>query len=596
MGVKPRAIEQLAARYETNCDVLKKQLANINAFIYGKVYFPVRSNSLKDLSKFVGTSWTAPDASGLQSLVWRYHWEETQNGEHKRTLLTYNEEDCRALRLLTDKLSEIQTTADIQPDIDFSNQPKKNATEVGGQIHQQFEQILKSAHAEYARKKISLQPKKSVGNSEKKKRDAPKGHQRHYRRVSKAGKIIRVTPRRKCPKHKDEPLRSKGMAKKTIIDLVFTKNGCRKTDTKYMGMKTYCQKCSKYYYPPVIEKLGTQLYERGFQAWAIYQRIVFRLPYRAILQMMEDMFGKKASLSSITNFIKYFSQYYLYTENTLVKCILESPFIHADETPISIRGINQYVWVFTDGKHVVFKLTETREPTIVYEVLKDFKGVLVSDFYGGYDSVPCGQQKCLSHLIRDLNDDLWDAAFDTEFETFVLEVKNLLVLILEAVQKYGLKKRHLNKFQKSVEQFYKKNIVDKDYKFELSAKYQKRFQRYRHSLFTFLEQDDIPWNNNMAERAIRHLAVQRKISGSFFERSTHEYLVLLGIAQTCRFQNKSFLKFLLLRRKRRRCLQSKQTVEKFSVGQSPKRKREHRARAESHGIIEQDGSRGSTQS
>ena len=49
----------------------------------------------------------------------------------------------------------------------------------------------------------------------------------------------------------------------------------------------------------------------------------------------------------------------------------------------------------------------------------------------------------------------------------------------------------------------------------------------------------------MAERAIRQLAVQRKISGSFFKRSAGHYLLLLAISQTCRFQEKSFLKFLL---------------------------------------------------
>ena len=57
--------------------------------------------------------------------------------------------------------------------------------------------------------------------------------------------------------------------------------------------------------------------------------------------------------------------------------------------------------------------------------------------------------------------------------------------------------------------------------------------------------DGIPWNNNMAERAIRHLAVQRKISGSFGQESTPNYLRLLSVTQTCRFQNKSLLQFLL---------------------------------------------------
>lgn len=96
-----------------------------------------------------------------------------------------------------------------------------------------------------------------------------------------------------------------------------------------------------------------------------------------------------------------------------------------------------------------------------------------------------------------------------------------------------------------MERFYDKHIVDRDYTSELAVKYQKRFQRYRDSLFTFLEQDNIPWNNNMAERAIRQLAVQRKISGTFFKQVAPQYLRLLAIAQTCRFQEKSFLKFLL---------------------------------------------------
>jgi hypothetical protein len=51
-------------------------------------------------------------------------------------------------------------------------------------------------------------------------------------------------------------------------------------------------------------------------------------------------------------------------------------------------------------------------------------------------------------------------------------------------------------------------------------------------------------NNNTAERALRHLAVQRKISGAFSKKGAIHYLRLLAVAQTCRFQSKSFLGFL----------------------------------------------------
>jgi hypothetical protein len=45
----------------------------------------------------------------------------------------------------------------------------------------------------------------------------------------------------------------------------------------------------------------------------------------------------------------------------------------------------------------------TREGEFLRELLRDYTGVLISDFYGAYDSLPCPQQKCLIHLMRDLN-------------------------------------------------------------------------------------------------------------------------------------------------------------------------------------------------
>src|SRR5262249_9789446 len=103
----------------------------------------------------------------------------------------------------------------------------------------------------------------------------------------------------------------------------------------------------------------------------------------------------------------------------------------------------------------------------------------------------------------------------------------------------------LRKFERNIERFYQRNVTGREYRSEAAEIYRKRFDRYRECLFTFLTQDGIPWNNNTAERAIRQLAVQRKISGRFYKRVAPQYLRLLAISQTCRFLGKSFLKFLL---------------------------------------------------
>ena len=183
------------------------------------------------------------------------------------------------------------------------------------------------------------------------------------------------------------------------------------------------------------------------------------------------------------------------------------------------------------------------------DLLKGFKGVLVTDFYAGYDALDYRQEKCWVHLVRDLNEDLWKFPFDEEFQQFVSAVKNLFVPIIEAIHRWGLKARYLHRFKKEVDRFYTSVIEGREYALDVTKKYQKRFVRYQKSLFRFLDEDGIPWNNNTAERAIRHLAVQRKISGTFHSRGALAYLELLGIAQRCRFQENSFLQFLLCQRR-----------------------------------------------
>lgn len=540
-----RAAATLAKRYQTECVGLMQRLVNLNAFIHGKVYFPFRSNRLKDIGRFLGVSWTAPEASGLQSLVWRHRWEETRQDEDKQRLLTYNEEDCRALQALADELTRLRDTAATQPAVDFAARPERYATDSGEELHRQFGAILRSAHAGYEHTKISLS-QTGKAPDEKKRRGAQPGHQGHNRIVPKAREVVQVPPCQLCPQCGDCSLQpTDRVADKTIIDLVFSDSGCRKTITRYVGAYGYCGQCERQYPPSGIAAVGTRTFGHGLQAWAVYQRLVMRLPYRIITQALQEQFRENVSGASIGHFIQDFARRYTGAEELCRRQLLASPFIHVDETKINIQGDDQYVWVFTDGKHVLFRLTPSRESAIVRELLAGYDGVLVSDFYAGYDAVNCRQQKCLVHLIRDLNEDLWRTPFDPELESFVLQVRDLLVPILEAAGKYGLKKRHFGKFLKAIDRFYDEVITGKTYQSEPTRTYQKRFKRYRQSLFTFLESDGIPWNNNMAERAIRHLAVQRKISGSFFASVAPLYLLLLGLAQTCRFQDKSLLRFLL---------------------------------------------------
>ncbi len=540
---EPRAIAKLARRYETDSESLTKRLVNVNSHIYGKVYFPVRSNGLKVIGEFIGATWTSPDASGLQSLVWRHHWDEIQNAKYQELLVIYNEEDCWALKLLTDELSRIKHSADTLSEVDFADQPKRQLSNTGQEVHSQFKEMLKFAHTNYDKAKIKFHTDENKPRSEKVER---RNSHTKKRKRPKARKTIVVVQRGICPIHENEPLViTKRTSQRVIIDLILTNNSIRKRTTKYLGIKEYCPKCKRDYVPPDILKYGkAQRYGHGFKAWIVYHRVALRLSYGNLVETVKEHFNREIRVSILPHFFKDFAMYYTNTSEHIAQRMLESPFIHADETLINIKGFNQYVWIFTDGMYVVFKLTETREASIVNDVLGNYEGIIISDFYPGYDSMQYKQQKCWVHLIRDINNDLWANPFDTEFEQFVLDVKNLIIPIMVAIQKYGLKKRNLNKFEKQVDKFYRRTIIDRRYKSGITQKYQARFIRYRNSLFTFIEENGIPWHNNTAENAIRHFAIQRDASTHYCEAVARDYLLLLGIQQTCRFQGKSFFKFL----------------------------------------------------
>ena len=545
---EPKALRQVQAKHGIGCEPLAERLVNVNASIFGKVYFPSRSNSLKDLGALVGATWDSPDASGLQSLVWRSRWENHGMNQMKSKLISYNMSDCHALRLLTAELHHLGKAAADRDDVDFANDPKQCATDEGADIHDALEHMLWSGTAEYGRRRIKIRSRRAAREGAKK-TGPPKGHPGYMRIVpTKANKTSRVRRRMKCPAryHRGQLLEPTGEDKEhTVIDLKFSKNGCRKFITKYVGEKARCTRCKRDFLPPAISRIQGRLFGHSFQAWAVYQRVVLRLPYAAITGVIENLFSEQIAEASIVNFVRQMADVYGQTEKALMRCILASPFVHVDETKLSIRGTQHYVWVLTNGSHVVFQLTETRETSLIQKMLAGYEGVLVSDFYGGYDSVECRQQKCLVHLIRDLNDDLWKNPFNEEVERFVGACRDLLVPIFTDVERYGLKARHLRKHRKAVDRFYRTQIDVQASSCEIVSRYRKRFERYSDSMFLFLQTDSIPWNNNMAERAIRHLAIQRRISGSFHRPTAVQYLRLLGIAQTCRFQDKSFLRFLL---------------------------------------------------
>jgi hypothetical protein len=116
--------------------------------------------------------------------------------------------------------------------------------------------------------------------------------------------------------------------------------------------------------------------------------------------------------------------------------------------------------------------------------------------------------------------------------------------MVETVDRRGLKTYFLRKHLVFVDRFYRQ-LERTEFRHGPAIKLKERFEKNRGKLFTFLIRDDVPWNNNNAEHAIKAFAMLRHvISGLTSEKGIREYLVLLSICQTCKYQNLDFLDFL----------------------------------------------------
>jgi Transposase IS66 family len=264
-----------------------------------------------------------------------------------------------------------------------------------------------------------------------------------------------------------------------------------------------------------------------------------------VRKSLVDVFGLHLDQDNLDRSKVRFAAIYEPLYAQILSEIIQSPVLHIDETPVNVRKGKGYVWVLTTFDRVYYFYRATRETEFLREMLSSFRGVLVSDFYTGYDSLPCEQQKCIVHLVRDIDDDLLRNPFDEELKRLAQAFGKLLRLIVSTVDRYGLRRRHLKKHQSNVARF-----LDGEAALEctsaLANKYGKRFKKYGVKMFTFLDHDGVPWNNNNAEHAIKRFAKYRRDNdGRHSERTLKDYLVLASVFETCEFNGVNVLKFLL---------------------------------------------------
>jgi predicted RecB family nuclease len=520
---------------------------NLLSFVYARIYFPTFSNGLKDIARYLGFQWSGSPASGLETIVWRHRWEASRNHATRQALVDYNRQDCEALQIVADRLVDLHRVAsgrDRSPQGEVVRTSDMKRGSLYGFKRNEFvfpalEAINKAAYWDYQRERVYVKsPYKT------KRRPARKAKRKA---VLKPNTSIEYPRTSQCPACNSQLIYRHGKRSTTLIDLKFMQYGVKRWVARYVTQRYRCQSCLSTFYSPGW--CWTGRYGFNLVAYAIYQNIELRIPQSLIAAGMNQLFGLAIHRNMTNKFKSAAAQIYKRTYDKLLKGLCNGRLLHIDETSISIKEGNGYVWVLTSMEEVVYFYTPTREGSTIQSMLKKFRGILVTDFYSVYDAIECRQQKCLIHLIRDLNDEILKHPYDDGLRRIVGDFTGLIRPIVETVDRRGLKSRFLGKHRGRVSRFYK-GLTDEFGSSDAAKKVMDRLKKNRKALFTFLDHDDVPWNNNNAEHAIKAFAMLRRgIEGTTTEKGIHEYLVLLSVCETCRFKNVNFLDFLRSRMK-----------------------------------------------
>lgn len=220
----------------------------------------------------------------------------------------------------------------------------------------------------------------------------------------------------------------------------------------------------------------------------------------------------------------------------ILKEIRGSPSKHGDETGWRVNGENYWCWAALTEKYIYYTIEESRGGGIAQEIFEGSKGILIRDDYAAYNSIPCEQQSCWTHLLRKSHEAAHAENASSEVQKLHKTLKTLFDLLSEDIQKpfnlYERKKLYLW-YKEDIEK-----IINTEYKEKDTKKIQTRIKNQHISLLTALLHEGVSLTNNPAEQAARAIVVTRKISGGSKSKIGAEtHAVNMSVIETINKQN-----------------------------------------------------------
>jgi transposase len=388
-----------------------------------------------------------------------------------------------------------------------------------------------------------VRPPKSLRQKSGKKPGGQLGHRGHHLQQVAVPDEVLVYPVEACERCqydlREQP--STSSERRQVIDLPEKRLWVK----EHWVQEKCCPRCASVTRTSFPADISAPVqYGRGIAALAVYLIEGQVVPYARASQLLQDLLGVHLSAGSIARFVARCHEQLASVEVHLKQALHREMLIHQDETMMRVGTDHRWVHVSATDRltHYAAHLKRGREALDSIGIVTDFAGTLVHDGWMSYQAYPCQHALCNVHHLRELTflEEERKQPWAKHLKDLLLERK-AAVEHAQATGKRALDVLALGRFHRRYElmlaQGYQANPPNPPAKPPRRGRTKQhparnlldRLSTYKWQVLAFLVDFTVPFSNNQAERDLRMLKVQQKVSGGFRTEQ--------GITNFCRIRS-----------------------------------------------------------
>jgi transposase len=292
-----------------------------------------------------------------------------------------------------------------------------------------------------------------------------------------------------------------------------------------------CPACggeSRGQFPPEVKR--TVQYGANLRSYLIYLKDYALLPYGRLRELMQDLFGVRLSAGTLFATEQECAQGLKDTVEQIRMDVASAAVGHFDETGLRVQGKVSWLHSASTKTATYYRVHPRRgtEAMDAMEVLGKFAGVAVHDGWTSYAGYGERHGLCNAHHLRELTF-LWEEGKQRWAQLLARELRHWKRLVDRAKDRG---QDHLSAATlKTIESWYqhllrmgmRANPPPSEINTPRRGRKKRgkagslvdRLWKNRAHVLRFVHDFRVPFDNNLAERDLRMMKVQQKISGTF---------------------------------------------------------------------------------